>query len=429
VQFCKKKNEHLETHKFFFLNHVKNLEKKIVTPNSGKPIDEYSDRNQRRKLVEFKSKAQSALWFAQSYGLVPKSFHVSTDAGRDLKILFSDTGKKCTYQTLDPSEKQKIRDLSFVLDNFGVSDNAYHELSIFEQALPRKTQISQCREEIHKMFNFHRAVGNIPGAYVSITEELVRYINTNLSGEPHTLTVKISGDGSKVSRISNCIVMSFSVINSDDVSLSSLDQNVICIVNCKESFDHLKDACKPVFDEINELIKKREITVNQNVYPLQCVFGGDMKFLQIILGLGNSLSTYSCPWCKIHKDERVDLSKPFDFYQICLMDRTCENIQNDFISKMHGVKYSPLVKIDPDHVVPDELHLLLRICDKLLCNLIDDAKSLDDKSKVLREKSNKVADLVDKIRECGISFSIWTQKGSKGEIDWTSLSGSDYKNC
>ena len=97
MQFCKKKNEHLETHKFFFLNHVKNLEKKIVAPNSGKPIDEYSDRNQRRKLVEFKSKAQSALWFAQSYGLVPKSLHVSTDAGRDLKILFSDTEKNVQY--------------------------------------------------------------------------------------------------------------------------------------------------------------------------------------------------------------------------------------------------------------------------------------------------------------------------------------------
>ena len=42
-----------------------------------------------------------------------------------------------------------------------------------------------------------------------------------------------------------------------------------------------------------------------------------------------------------------------------------------------------LTNCEPDHVVPDELHLLLRNSDKLLTNLIDDAKSVDDKNEVL----------------------------------------------
>jgi hypothetical protein len=50
-------------------------------------------------------------------------------------------------------------------------------------------------------------------------------------------------DGSKVSRISNFVVLSFSVIT-DDLTSSSKDQNVFCIVNCKEDYDHLKLACK-----------------------------------------------------------------------------------------------------------------------------------------------------------------------------------------
>ena len=49
-----------------------------------------------------------------------------------------------------------------------------------------------------------------------------------------------------------------------------------------------------------------------------------------------------------------------------------------------------LTNCEPDHVVPDELHLLLRICYKLLTNLIDDAKSADDKNEVLGEKSNNL---------------------------------------
>ena len=35
--------------------------------------------------------------------------------------------------------------------------------------------------------------------------------------------------------------------------------------------------------------------------------------------------------------------------------------------------------------------------------------------------------IVEKIRDRGVSFCTWTQKGSKGEFDWTSLSGSNYK--
>jgi hypothetical protein len=53
-----------------------------------------------------------------------------------------------------------------------------------------------------------------------------------------------------------------------------------------------------------------------------------------------------------------------------LMARTNKNITNDSKSHAFDVKKEPLVKIEPDHVVPDELHLLLRICDKLLTNLI-----------------------------------------------------------
>lgn len=98
-----------------------------------------------------------------------------------------------------------------------------------------------------------------------------------------------------------------------------------------------------------------------------------MKFLQIMLSLGSPLSNFSCPWCKIHKDDMFDLSKPLEFYQRCDMVRFRTNLLS-----VKNVK--PLISIDPDHFVPDELHNLLRICDRLLSNLTDDAKSFDDKN-------------------------------------------------
>jgi hypothetical protein len=51
-------------------------------------------------------------------------------------------------------------------------------------------------------------------------------------------------------------MFSFSVIT-DDLTLSSKYQNVFCIVNCKEDYDHLKLlACKPIFQKINTLYEK-----------------------------------------------------------------------------------------------------------------------------------------------------------------------------
>jgi hypothetical protein len=31
------------------------------------------------------------------------------------------------------------------------------------------------------------------------------------------------------------------------------------------------------------------------------------------------------------------------------------------------------------------------------------------------------------IRGCGVSFYIWTKKGTQGELNWSSLTGSDYE--
>ena len=46
----------------------------------GKKVEEMSKRHRRRKLTEFGSAAESALWFAESFGLIPESLNVRTTA-------------------------------------------------------------------------------------------------------------------------------------------------------------------------------------------------------------------------------------------------------------------------------------------------------------------------------------------------------------
>ena len=119
------------------------------------------------------------------------------------------------------------------------------------------------------------------------------------------------------------------------------------------------------------------------------------------------------------------MSKPLDFYHTRGMQRTSQNLKEDVIKNEFGVRAERLVSIEPEHIIIDELHLLLRICDKLFRNLILDTKTLDDKNDVHGEKSDFLGQLTEKLRECGVSFYIWRKKGTQGELDWSSLTGSD----
>lgn len=89
-----------------------------------------------------------------------------------------------------------------------------------------------------------------------------------------------------------------------------------------------------------------------------------------------------------------------------------------------GVQPRPLSKVSVDHFIPDELHLMLRITDVLLRNLIDDSKDKDDMAKQNNQKVQCIDNLVELIQSCGVAFNIWVPKGST-EIDSISLFGSE----
>ena len=57
-------------------------------------------------MSEFKSKAETALWFAETYGLVPQSLKLSNNSFESIKIDFSI--KQYNYQDLINEEKKKI---------------------------------------------------------------------------------------------------------------------------------------------------------------------------------------------------------------------------------------------------------------------------------------------------------------------------------
>ena len=93
-----------------------------------------------------------------------------------------------------------------------------------------------------------------------------------------------------------------------------------------------------------------------------------------------------------------------------------------FTTSEPGYIYQRLINIDIEHIIPDELHLLLRITDRMLENLITGADA-HDVSNILEGAMLKK--LLSEIRSCGVVFNVHVQL--KNTRDFTSLTGTERK--
>lgn len=85
------------------------------------------------------------------------------------------------------------------------------------------------------------------------------------------------------------------------------------------------------------------------------------------------------------------MSKPEEYYSSGPMARKLEELTGENSKK--GQNYcsihKPLLKIPLDHIVADELHLLLRITDVLLRNVISEVMDWDKEQEVADKTKNK----------------------------------------
>ncbi|XP_074662584.1 uncharacterized protein LOC141915078 [Tubulanus polymorphus] len=405
--------------------------------NSGKAFKDLSKSQVNRKLKILKDEAERALWFAESFGLIPETltFRDSCDQNQKFRLDFDEeSSSKKSFDKLSDMDKSRIQDLLYVLDSLCVSDAAYHEISMLNSgSLPSNSLIVQCRESLNKIFSIYRAEGGIPGAYVSLKEAICSKIEKENLDSSKKIEIRISGDGARMTKTSNFITVAFNFLN------AGLPDKPIAlgILKGSESYENFKTGLKPLIDEINDLISSKQIDIDGKTYEINILLGGDLKFIQMFLGLKGSTAKYSCPWCKVSQDDRYDTSKAWDFYHNDYIARTHENLCDDALRSQFCVERLPLFSVDMKNLVVDELHLLLRVGDVLLRNLIFDIKDVDDEASFARDLSASVIGqnlhgLVRLIQECGVVFHIWevrdpvTLKGT-GKLEWSSLQGSEFK--
>lgn len=238
-------------------------------------------------------------------------------------------------------------------------------------------------------------------------------------------------------RSTNFMMMSFSLLQWDEKVMSSKNNRTVAVVNGPEDYQTLKVSLSSLFNDVNELIKTGSMLINGERVKLEFFLGGDLKFLLMVMGMNGASSNYACLWCLLHKDERWDTSKDVLYYNEAPKCRTLENIKKLYQSKSNnlGCINKPLLDIALDHVVPDELHLLLRITDRLLENIVEEVMEKDSVNDFNKPKGHPkgvgLTNLVKAINDCGVPFKVWYKKNADGSrtnvVNYTSLVGGQKK--
>lgn len=148
----------------------------FTVENHGRAYEDVSPRHARRKLNAFKKQAQDALWFSGTFGLVPDYLQVRKEkSGSPIKITLdpeitsASSATECPLQ-LSEDDQTKVLQTLYIVDQFAVSDEAYHELRKLSCDLPPLYQLKQKRKVINDSLRIER----IPamGAYRSFTDTL-----------------------------------------------------------------------------------------------------------------------------------------------------------------------------------------------------------------------------------------------------------------
>ena len=192
-----------------------------------------------------------------------------------------------------------------------------------------------------------------------------------------SVKVKITGDGTQVSRSMHTLLLAFTILDGNENPNSPTGNHVIAMFNTQEKYEYLSEAVKGTANEIQSI---EPITIDGHQFKIEFYLGADMKYLAIFLSLQAANAKYSCIWCKCPAAERHDTSQSW-----CSVEdggRKVQEIQHLATLSKNKEKYGciqqPLFPSIPIHrVIPDILHLFLRICDVLINLLILKLRTMD----------------------------------------------------
>ena len=151
--------------------------------NTGKGISELGKKQQHRKLTELKTYVEKSLWFAETFGLTLQSATFFDKSGFNHSILYGSTSEGKRYKDLSEEEKQRIKEILLIVDQFCIGEAAYHEVTMTPagENLPRSYLVKECKESLNALTHIERTPGVSEGAQLIFIDALSNEIQKHVS--------------------------------------------------------------------------------------------------------------------------------------------------------------------------------------------------------------------------------------------------------
>ena len=281
------------------------------------------DKLQRRKRRDISTLSRQQQWSQkkQVCANVNQALLFLEDEGvhaTSVTLVHTETSQKevldlhqSTYSKPDESSStdESLEVVLYVKERFGLSDSAYHELSMVCQHLPRSWKLKNLAKQLNSKWQIIPCPGG-NGVQQSLESRLRERVNQLVQERKVSagdkLQVKLSGDGTKVCRKLNLINFTFTLLNEGDLAKSPKGNHTIVIISAIEGYDTLKTALSDICEEAQRLTS---IEVNGMTFPVEYFLGSDLKFLVIVCGIESATCTYACVWCTCSSSERHDMAK------------------------------------------------------------------------------------------------------------------------
>ena len=252
------------------------------------PMAQYK-RKQKKQIA---SDIHTTLTFTENTYFTPSRIELKNKETNE-ELTISQDGSIATTPSSICDTQTLAKHTLYVKERFNISNTAYHELSMIHLSLPSWSALNKISKQMDTKSTIRPTPGPIIGIQQSLKQRLtVRLENLvkkfpNIKDEPY-IAVKLTGDGTKVSRSMHILVIAFTILDGCENPNSPNGNHVIAMLNAQENYDHLSVAMKDIAEEIN-LIKS--ISIDGHEYNIKFRMGGDMKYLAICLGIEAANST------------------------------------------------------------------------------------------------------------------------------------------
>lgn len=160
---------------------------------------------------------ESSLAFLENDGFVVRSLELENLETKEKQSLDVKSGKFSSSKGIvsqNDHDSDLLRLVLYVKEKFSLSSDAYHELSMVCELLPRSWKVKDLIQKLNSSWEITPCPGGegVQQSLRSRLTERVRHLAITEFESPPTLQVKISGDGTQVCRKLHLINITFTLL-------------------------------------------------------------------------------------------------------------------------------------------------------------------------------------------------------------------------